>query len=211
MGLLAYLLVILLILNVFFAAVTVFLERRDTSATWAWLLVLTFVPIFGFIIYLIFGRKLSGKKIFDWKGQEKIGIQESTANQIEMIRQKEFPFSDPNVKKHRDLIYLLLVNDGAILTQDNEVELFVDGHEKFDALIADIEKAKDHIHLIYYIFHSDELGNRLMRVLERKAAEGLNVKIIYDAMGSRTTKKSFFRTFQKNGGLVRPFFHLNYH
>ncbi|HEM2483742.1 TPA: PLDc N-terminal domain-containing protein, partial [Listeria monocytogenes] len=54
MGLLAYLLVILLILNVFFAAVTVFLERRDTSATWAWLLVLTFVPIFGFIIYLIF-------------------------------------------------------------------------------------------------------------------------------------------------------------
>ncbi len=206
MGLLAYLLVILLILNVFFAAVTVFLERRDTSATWAWLLVLTFVPIFGFIIYLIFGRKLSGKKIFDWKGQEKIGIQESTANQIEMIRQKEFPFSDPNVKKHRDLIYLLLVNDGAILTQDNEVELFVDGHEKFDALIADIEKAKDHIHLIYYIFHSDELGNRLMRVLERKAAEGLNVKIIYDAMGSRTTKKSFFRTFQKNGGLVRPFF-----
>ncbi|MBC8930612.1 cardiolipin synthase, partial [Escherichia coli] len=120
------------------------------------------------------------KKIFDWKGQEKIGIQESTANQIEMIRQKEFPFSDPNVKKHRDLIYLLLVNDGAILTQDNEVELFVDGHEKFDALIADIEKAKDHIHLIYYIFHSDELGNRLMRVLERKAAEGLNVKIIYD-------------------------------
>ncbi len=71
MGLLAYLLVILLILNVFFAAVTVFLERRDTSATWAWLLVLTFVPIFGFIIYLIFGRKLSGKKIFDWKGQEK--------------------------------------------------------------------------------------------------------------------------------------------
>lgn len=124
---------------------------------------------------------------------------------------KEFPFSDPNVKKHRDLIYLLLVNDGAILTQDNEVELFVDGHEKFDALIADIEKAKDHIHLIYYIFHSDELGNRLMRVLERKAAEGLNVKIIYDAMGSRTTKKSFFRTFQKNGGLVRPFFRLNYH
>lgn len=102
------------------------------------------------------------------------------------------------------------MNDGAILTQDNEVELFVDGHEKFDALIADIEKAKDHIHLIYYIFHSDELGNRLMRVLERKAAEGLNVKIIYDAMGSRTTKNHFSAP-SKNGGLVRPFFHLNYH
>ncbi|EUJ64771.1 cardiolipin synthetase [Listeria fleischmannii FSL S10-1203] len=77
MGILTAILVILLVLNVFFAAVTVFLERRDTSATWAWLLVLTFIPIIGFIIYLIFGRKLSNKKIFDWKGQEKIGIKES--------------------------------------------------------------------------------------------------------------------------------------
>ncbi|EIA20659.1 hypothetical protein KKC_05832 [Listeria fleischmannii subsp. coloradonensis] len=62
MGILTAILVILLVLNVFFAAVTVFLERRDTSATWAWLLVLTFIPIIGFIIYLIFGRKLSKKK-----------------------------------------------------------------------------------------------------------------------------------------------------
>ncbi|WP_239255212.1 cardiolipin synthase [Listeria ilorinensis] len=206
MGILAVFLILLLVLNVFFAGVTVFLERRDTSATWAWLLVLTFVPIVGFIIYLIFGRKLSNKKIFDWKGQEKIGIKESTANQIDLIRQKEFPFSDTNVKKHRDLIYLLLVNDGAILTQDNEVETYIDGHEKFDALIKDMENAKDHIHLIYYIFHSDTLGKRVMEVLERKAKQGVNVKIIYDAMGSRTTKKSFFRELERNGGMVRPFF-----
>ncbi|WP_088809740.1 MULTISPECIES: cardiolipin synthase [Listeria] len=206
MGILTAILIVLLILNVFFAAVTVFLERRDTSATWAWLLVLTFIPILGFVIYLIFGRKLSNKKIFDWKGQEKIGIRESTDNQIELIRQKEFPFSDSNVRKYRDLIYLLLVNDGAILTQDNEVDVYVDGHEKFEALMKDIENATDHIHIIYYIFHSDELGKRMVRLLERKAAEGLNVKVIYDAMGSRTTKKSFFHQLEKNGGIVRPFF-----
>ncbi len=206
MGILTAILIVLLILNVLFAAVTVFLERRDTSATWAWLLVLTFIPILGFVIYLIFGRKLSNKKIFDWKGQEKIGIKESTDNQIELIRQKEFPFSDSNVKKYRDLIYLLLVNDGAILTQDNEVDVYVDGHEKFEALMKDIENATDHIHIIYYIFHSDELGKRMVRLLERKAAEGLNVKVIYDAMGSRTTKKSFFHQLEKNGGMVRPFF-----
>lgn len=206
LGILTAILVILLVLNVFFAAVTVFLERRDTSATWAWLLVLTFIPIIGFIIYLIFGRKLSNKKIFDWKGQEKIGIKESTENQIELIRQKEFPFSDANVKKYRDLIYLLLVNDGAVLTQDNNVDIYVDGYEKFEALMKDIEKATDHIHIIYYIFRSDELGERMIRLLEKKAAEGLNVKVIYDAMGSRTTKKSFFKQLEKNGGMVRPFF-----
>lgn len=206
MGIVALFLVVLLVLNVFFAAVTVFLERRDTSATWAWLLVLTFIPILGFLIYLIFGRKLSRKKIFDWKGQEKIGLKESTANQIDLIRQKEFPFSDDNVKKHRDLIYLLLVNDGAILTQDNDVDIFVDGHEKFDALVRDMENATDHIHLLYYTFRSDNLGKRILEVLERKAAQGLNVRVVYDAMGSRTTKKSFFKQLVKNGGEVHPFF-----
>ncbi|EUJ32512.1 cardiolipin synthetase [Listeria cornellensis FSL F6-0969] len=168
MGIIAGLLIVLLVINLFFAAVMVFLERRDTSATWAWLLVLTFIPVIGFIIYLIFGRKLSHRKIFDWKGQEKIGLRESTDNQISMIRQQEFPFSDRNVAKHRDLIYLLLVNDGAILTQDNEVTIFTDGHEKFDALMRDIEMATDHIHLIYYIIHSDMLGNRLQKALIKK-------------------------------------------
>ncbi|EUJ64772.1 cardiolipin synthetase [Listeria fleischmannii FSL S10-1203] len=101
---------------------------------------------------------------------------------------------------------MLLVNDGAVLTQDNNVDIYVDGYEKFEALMKDIEKATDHIHIIYYIFRSDELGERMIRLLEKKAAEGLNVKVIYDAMGSRTTKKSFFKQLEKNGGMVRPFF-----
>ncbi|MBC1474681.1 cardiolipin synthase [Listeria grandensis] len=206
MGIIAGLLIVLLLINLFFAAVMVFLERRDTSATWAWLLVLTFIPVIGFIIYLIFGRKLSHRKIFDWKGQEKIGLRESTDNQISMIRQQEFPFSDRNVAKHRDLIYLLLVNDGAILTQDNEVTIFTDGHEKFDALMRDIEAAKDHIHLIYYIIHSDMLGKRLKAALIKKAKEGLDVRVIYDAMGCRTTKQAFWNDLKHNGVKVWPFF-----
>lgn len=206
MGIIAGLLIVLLVINLFFAAVMVFLERRDTSATWAWLLVLTFIPVIGFVIYLIFGRKLSHRKIFDWKGQEKIGLRESTDNQISMIRQQEFPFSDRNVAKHRDLIYLLLVNDGAILTQDNEVTIFTDGHEKFDALMRDIEMATDHIHLIYYIIHSDMLGNRLQKALIKKAEEGLDVRVIYDAMGCRTTKKAFWNKLKQNGVKVWPFF-----
>ena len=53
-----------LILNIFLAIALIFLERRDPTSTWAWLLVLFFIPIFGFIIYLLFGRQLRQKHLF---------------------------------------------------------------------------------------------------------------------------------------------------
>lgn len=55
------------ILNIFLAAALVFLERRDASSTWAWLLVLFFVPIAGFFIYLLLGRKLRQKSFLNGK------------------------------------------------------------------------------------------------------------------------------------------------
>ncbi|MEI2325422.1 PLDc N-terminal domain-containing protein, partial [Pseudomonas aeruginosa] len=61
------LLVILFLLNFILAGTVIFLERRDVGATWAWLLVLLFLPIAGFILYLVFGQNLSRRKIFDWK------------------------------------------------------------------------------------------------------------------------------------------------
>lgn len=48
--------IVLVILNVMFAVTIIFFERRDIGSTWAWLLVLFFVPLLGFFIYIFFGR-----------------------------------------------------------------------------------------------------------------------------------------------------------
>jgi len=61
-------------LNIFLAIVLIFLERRDASSTWAWLMVLFFIPILGFLIYLLLGRQLRKKHLFRWEGRDKIGI-----------------------------------------------------------------------------------------------------------------------------------------
>ena len=61
--------------------------------------------------------------------------------------------------------------------------------QKFDALLSDIKNAKDYIHIQYYIFKSDELGHRILSALEDKLDEGLEVKMLYDDMGSRTLRK----------------------
>lgn len=205
---------IFLILNIVLAGFVVFLERRDAGATWAWLLVLLFIPVVGFVLYLIFGQNLSRKKIFDWKDQKKIGIIEITEHQIHLIRSGDFPFHDNKTARFKDLIYMLLVNDSAVLTQDNHVDIFTDGNEKFDALMEDIRSARDHVHLVYYIMRNDELGNKLLSLLVSKAKEGVEVRVLYDAMGSRRLPRKFFRPLIEAGGKVSAFFpavipHLN--
>ncbi|RST77514.1 cardiolipin synthase [Siminovitchia acidinfaciens] len=205
---------IFLILNIVLAGFVVFLERRDAGATWAWLLVLFFIPVVGFVLYLIFGQNLSRKKIFEWKDKRKIGIMEITDTQINMLRNGDFPFHDNKTAQFKDLVYMLLVNDSAVLTQDNSVDIFTDGNEKFQALMNDIRGAKDHVHLVYYIMRNDRLGNELLSLLVEKAKQGVEVRVLYDAMGSRRLPRKFFRPLIDAGGKVSAFFpaiipHLN--
>lgn len=194
------------VLNVFLAITLVFLERRDASSTWAWILVLFFIPIFGFFIYLLLGRRLRKKTLFKWEGRTRVGIESLIAHQMNALHDKEFQFKDPNALEYKDLIYLHLRNNGAVLTQDNAIQVFNDGREKFDSLIADIEHAKNHIHIQYYIFRLDELGNRILDALIAKAKQGVKVRLLYDDMGSRSLRKRHFKKFIEAGGEVETFF-----
>lgn len=194
------------ILNFVMAIVLVFLERRDPSATWAWLLVLFFIPLLGFILYLIFGQKLHRKRLFVWEDIKKIGVNDLINEQIKRLENKTLKLNNSEAEKYRDLIYLFLTSNHALLTQDNEVDIFIDGREKFNALFEDIKRAKDHVHLQYYIFRDDNIGKKLIDLLTEKAKEGVKVRVLYDEMGSRRIKKRSFNKLIKAGGEVEVFF-----
>ncbi|MFD2705963.1 cardiolipin synthase [Salibacterium lacus] len=206
MGIYSILISLVIFLNLIFAVIIIFLERKDATSTWAWLMVLLFVPFLGFILYLIFGQNLSRKRLFDWEDIKKIGIEDLIKEQIHSLREHRFHFSDPDAREYRDLIYMHLVNNDALLTENNQVSIYTDGREKFDQLIEDINQAADHIHLQYYIFRNDELGTRLLEALTKKAREGVRVRILYDEMGSRKLPKRAFNTLKKAGGEVEIFF-----
>lgn len=206
MDLLTILITILFLLNFILASVVVFLERKDPSSTWAWLLVLFFLPFIGFLLYLIFGQNLARQRLFIWEDLKKIGFDDLVKMQTELIKNEEYQFKTAAAKKHRDLIFLSLRVNNAILTQNNDIEIFIDGKDKFESLFRDLEQAKDHIHLQYYIFRDDELGMRLIDLLTRKAKEGVKVRVLYDEMGSRRIKKRSFNKLIKAGGEVEVFF-----
>lgn len=206
MDIISILLGILFVLNLMLAAVVIFLERKDAGATWAWLMVLLFIPLLGFIMYLIFGQNLSRRRLFDWENIKKVGIEDLIQQQVSEIKEGIYPFRNEEIARHKDIIYMHLVNDDAVLTQDNDITIYTDGKEKFEAVLQDIENAKDHIHFQYYIFQKDNLGRKIVQKLSEKAREGVKVRVLYDEMGSRKTRKRFFRELIEAGGEVVVFF-----
>ncbi|ANQ64771.1 cardiolipin synthase [Staphylococcus equorum] len=194
------------ILNLIFAFTIIFMERRSAGAVWAWLLVLVFIPILGFIIYLLFGRQIQRDRIFTLDEEDKIGIEMIVNEQLEALKNDEFSKGNHQIVKFKDMVQMLLYNNAAFLTTDNDIDIFTDGREKFDALIKDINEAKEYIHIQYYIFRNDDLGKRILIALEQKLEQGLEVKMLYDDMGSRSLSLKDFKSFRNKGGKVEAFF-----
>ncbi len=169
-------------------------------------MVLLFIPVVGFIIYLIFGRKLSNKKIFTWDTKSKLGVKKAVQFQLRSLDNGTLKIKEKNLYPYQDLFYLHLRNDDAILTQDNDVEVFTDGEKKFHALINDMEQATDHIHLLYYIIRHDQLGQRVADTLIKKAKEGVKVRVLYDDMGSRRLSRKLIKRIRNAGAEVEAFF-----
>ncbi|MCI4333174.1 MAG: cardiolipin synthase, partial [Thermoplasmata archaeon] len=104
-----------------------------------------------------------------------------------------------------DLARLLWADSAAFLTEGNQVDVFTNGTQKFEALFAAIGAAKSHIHLEYYILRDDALGQRLLAALEAKAREGVQVRLLYDDLGNKIPRRKY-QTLEQAGGKVSGFY-----
>ena len=136
--------------NIILAVTVIFLERKNASSAWAWLLILYFLPLIGFLLYLLLGRQLRKKHLFRWEGRKNIGIDKLISYQVEALKEGKLDYRIHHLKSYDQLIYMNLTGSNAVLTQDNDVQIYTDGTDKFEALIKDIENAKEHIHIQYY-------------------------------------------------------------
>ena len=91
------------------------------------------------------------------------------------------------------------------VTEDNRIEILTQGDEKFQKLFADIQNAQKEILIEYYIFQNDFLFDALRKLLCKKAAEGVEIRILYDALGSRHVKRKTWKELEAKGIKVRKF------
>lgn len=196
----------ILILNVVFAILVVFFERRSPSVTMTWIMVLFFMPLLGFILYVFLGQDLRKKKIFFLKKEEEYKILPLLQLQNELIHKNKLVLKNQQINQYRDLIHLHLNSNHSFLSQDNKLEIFVDGRLHFDDMLAKLENARDFIHMQYYIIRNDVLGRQVLELLVAKAREGVEVRLLYDGMGCIRLPRKFFRPLLEAGGQVACFF-----
>ena len=96
----------IMIANFALAFTIIFLERKNASSTWAWLMVLFFIPVLGFLLYLLFYRRLS-KHIFTWDTKSRLGSKKRVQEQIEVIKQDKLPFKQDVLWQHKDLFFFI--------------------------------------------------------------------------------------------------------
>lgn len=197
------------IVNFTMAAVVIFLERKDPTATLAWVLVLLILPGVGFIFYLLLSQNFSRKKLFTMKIYAKKTFGDYIRVQQKLFNTGVLVFHDKSVERFRDLIKMNLFSHDFSYTQNNDVDIYTDGEDKFNELFTEIEKAKQHIHLEYYIVKNDNLGNRLLDLLEKKSKDGIEVRFLYDSIGGRHIPEETISRLKKSGVKVAVFFASN--
>jgi len=190
-----------IILNLLFSLSLIFIERKDPTTTWAWLLILLVLPGLGFLIYILLGQNLSRQKIF----KEKIQVDEGKRKNINDKYEGEIHKHDGG-ERFSDLRKMNFNQSGARYTTNNNANVYVNGEDKFKQLIKDIKSAKRYIHIEYYIFKNDIIGKIIINELTKKAKKGLEVRLLVDSMGSRKLTKKAIKEYLDAGGKFSIFF-----
>lgn len=192
-------------LNFIFAIAIVFFQRRNPKTVWSWLLLLYFVPVLGFVLYLFLGADMHKRKMFKIKEIED-KLNEAIRRQESQLKNEKLQENLPYREEYSDLVMFNLDTTKAVLTNTNDIDIFTEGNAKFDALIEDLKQAESFIHLQYYIIKDDVLFHRIREVLLQKAKEGVEVRILYDAMGCRYVKRKVWKKLEENGIKTAEFF-----
>lgn len=195
----------LLYINLILSVIIVFFQRRDPKAVWTWLMVLYFIPVFGFIFYLVFCQDLHKSKMFRIKEVED-RLNYSAKSQENFLRKHNMSLTDPLAIDYEDLVMFNLETSGAVLTVNNQVDIFTDGEAKFADLRDEFRRACRFIHIQYYIIKDDELFDSIRPILVAKAREGVEVRILYDGMGGRFMPKKKLEEMEEAGVKVAVFF-----
>jgi cardiolipin synthase len=184
----------------------VFFERRNPANALVWIMALVFLPVLGFILYLLFGQHYFKEKAFRLKAEEDQRLIELfVEKQKSDLSNAKITRADVASDPLSQVMDLLLANDGALYTQNNQVRSYVNGRDKFDALLSAIEGARQHIHMEYYILRNDELGREVVSALTRKARQGVEVRLLYDALGNKIPREGY-RDLVEAGGKVSEFY-----
>lgn len=184
-------------LSIITVVIVIIGENRNPVKSLAWVTILLLLPAVGLVLYFFFGRNIKNKRMISRRNRRKL-------RKSLKLPHKKVPKDLP--EQSAQLIKLASGLTGAPYYTGNSLKIFSNGKDKFESLKADLESAVHSIHLQYYIFENDFIGRTIADILMRKAAQGVNVRVIYDHVGSVHVRGDFFKSMRKAGVEAHPFF-----
>lgn len=178
---------------------TVILQRRESGATLAWILVIVLLPFLGLLAFWVFGTTR-----LHLRRRKRRRIEARLAPALHKL-QAQSSTDRPVADLPPSLLLLAEKLDEAGPQPGNEVALLRQGPAAFDAIEAAFDRSHHHIHLVYYIWEPDRTGARLRDALTRACRRGVEVRLLLDDVGSRSARQGFFRGLVKAGGRVERF------
>jgi cardiolipin synthase len=159
-------------------------ENRNPIKTIAWLTVLILLPMIGLICYYLFGQDTRKQRVVNKRYYDKI----KNLSFKELLNDQE----DEVAPDYAKLVHLIKRNSHSPVLQGSKVEIIASGERMFQALLEDMEKATDHIHIEFFIFNDDEIGLLVKDMLMKKAEKGVEVRFIYDNIANWKVPRKFY-------------------
>lgn len=180
-------------------------DTDSTTKALAYLLLAIFVPVAGMLFYFSFGINYRKRKLYSKKLIKDHALRKELEAKIISSTETNLTSNSDIIRDGDSLVHLLLKDSWSPLTTGNYVKLLFNGEEKFPELLQVLRSAKHHIHIQYYIYENDTIGNQIKDILIQKAKEGVQVRFIYDDFGSSSIRKRLVRELRDAGVEAYPF------
>jgi cardiolipin synthase len=174
-------------------------RKRTPNSAMAWLLVVFFLPWPGLILYSMLGRYRLPRRRIEQHGEFLAALQS-----VDKLLTKHPNIIHPEIGPHAQEAVILAEKLGYMpILGGNDVQLISETNDFIEKLTADIDAARHHVHLLFYIFADDGTGRRVADALTRAAARGVKCRVLVDAVGSRPMFKRLAHKMIAQGIEVR--------
>ncbi|CAM3642102.1 cardiolipin synthase [Cohnella lubricantis] len=198
---------LILLIFVFQAATILLLEHRRPAHAVAWLLILFAVPIVGFALYYFLAREYRRRRRARRGGSTDARIRSELLRRSRLIEGPD-TMGNPEFAEQEKLFRLLRKSGAAPVTGCNRTKVLTNADAAYAEMMEAIRGARHHIHFASYIIRDDETGQAFSEALIAKARQGVQVRLIYDGIGSYRLRSSYYRPLQAAGVQVACFFPL---
>ena len=165
----------------------------ESKVTW---LIVTFVPVFGPLLYIMFGeRRLSKKELKQLRELRSITLQEKHEDSLHQNLQ------ETDKSAYGIINALLHMDSNAEVYEHTDSQFFANGEEMWQQMLEDLKRAKKFIFLEYYIVEEGLMWDSMLEILEEKAAQGVEVKMLYDDIGCMVTLPGDYTVHLRSKGI----------